>query len=169
MFLLLSVFIYSITELNIIISILITSGILTLLATFLFVFLVKRKDFNPDFTYSFIFLSFIYGLIPIGAGIIIGTIMDFNFEAITRNLEDLLAFFRITVKFSFSPVIVKTLFYSSFSIPFIPIFIAFITTTNVFHKKRKSRSKLEKTLKVFESDQLRKKLQQIENELKSTH
>lgn len=153
-FLLIAVFTYSIINLDFIVTSVVFSSLLTLAATIVFVRLVAKAGFNPECTYSFNFLSLIYGLIPIIAGIFVGIII-----AIVTHFKQI----------PIPEIIVKTLFYSSFWIPFIPIFIAFISTARVYRKKFKSCSLLEKTLKDYDSDQLKLTLQRIDEELKAAH
>ena len=153
-FLLIAVFTYSIIDLDFIVTSVVFSSLLTLCATIVFVRLVAKAGFNPEYTYSFNSLSLIYGLIPISAGIIVGIIM-----AMVIHVK----------QFTIPAIIVKSLFYSSFWIPFIPISIAFLSTAWVYWKKYKSCSLLEKTLKDYDSDQLKLTLQRIDEELKATH
>lgn len=139
-FLLIAVFTYSISNLDVIINSVLLSSLFTLIATFIFVCLVDGAGFNSNYVYSFNFLSFLYGLIPILIGLFITAL---KFHLFTISIET-----------------AKVLIYASFWIPFIPIIIAFISTICVYWKKYKSCSLLKKSLKDFKSRKLKQDLDQ---------
>ena len=141
-FLLIAVFTYSIIHHPCIISSVICSSALTLLATCIFVWLVDSVPFNTNIPYSFNFLSLIYGLAPIIIGIIIGLLTDTLFAKISIGIT-------------------QALLYASFWIPFIPITITFITTVWVYWKKYRSCSRLERTLEAYDSGKLTQQIKSM--------
>ena len=138
-FLLFAVFIYSIKEYSIIISGILLSSLCVLILIAVLVGLVHYSGINPNFVYSFNFLSLLYGVIAI----IFGIIMAFTHFYL-----------------SFLPEGTATnLFYASFGIPFIPILIAFISTTKLYLSKQKSYYLLKKSIKDHHSGKLKQKLE----------